>query len=207
MLRLVLTALFCVLVVTPCLAGDEGVDVGSARTIRVSGRILDAKTGEPLPEAQAMIVGDYGSHRGVAGPDGSFLVTAEAANGLGTLSIVFSHAEHQEKYVETILRDAFRGTVEARTTNGRATIKARDVDLDLACGGTADIRTKSLGSAPFRVICDGGLTGIELEVRGTTIAVLAAQPFTLRVRSGRLEITDSKNETIEMRVTARMLRR
>jgi hypothetical protein len=191
----------------PTAVADDGFDLGSARRVRVTGTIFDAKTNRPLAEGQVTVEGPYGDRRAATGPDGDFALTTDAYDGLGNVSIVFSHADYQQKYLETVLRDAFRGDVEVKVAAGRAHVKARKLDVDVACGDHADVATKTAETAPVRVVCDGPLTGVEISVRGNRIAVLAAGPFTLVVANGRMRVRDSQNETIEMRVAAAMLPR
>jgi hypothetical protein len=188
-------------------AAEEGIELGGAHHVRVTGTIFDTATKRPLSEAEVTIVSPYGSRHGDAGPDGSFNVEANADDGLGTISVIFSHGDYQQKYLETVLRDALRGDVEVKVADGRAHVKAKKLNLDLGCDGRADVVAKGAEPAPFRVVCDSGLTGVEFEVRHTKIAVLAAGPFTLRVESGRLVVRDSKNDTIELRVAAAMVPR
>jgi hypothetical protein len=188
-------------------AAEDGIFLGGAREVRVTGTIFDANTSAPLAAAQVAVEAPYGTRRADTGPDGTFFVTARADDGLGNVSVVFSHGDYQQKYLETVVRDVFRGNVDVVVAAGRARVKAKKVDLDLACGGSAEVGTKAGDATAFRVVCDGALTGVEFEVRRTRIAVLAAEPFTLRVASGRLEVRDTRASTIELRVAAAMLPR
>ncbi len=188
----------------PAAAADEGFDFGEARDVRVSGRIVDVRTGAAIPEARVAIETSGGARRATSGPDGTFAVTADSSSGVGELSIVFSHVDYQEKYLETVLRGAFHGTVEAKVMASSAHIKARKVNVDVGCGGEASVPMETVETAPVRLVCDGTLHGIELEVRGNTIAVLGEKPFTMRIESGRLSIRDSQNTSLEVRVTAVM---
>lgn len=186
---------------------DEGVDVGKTKRVVVTGTVLDAKTREPIPEAQVEIDGGFGTKRGVTGPDGRFAVTATADAGLGELSVAIDHATHQQKYLETQVRDAFPGDVTVRVESGGAHVKMKKTELDLACDESGDVPTKAHDTAPFRGVCDGTRKGVELTLRGTTVAFLATGPFTLEIRSGRFELRDSANDDLEIRVTAAMLPR
>jgi len=185
-------------------ASDEGLDLGHATNVTVTGHIFDEKTKAPLAQSQVRIDGSFETKRGIAGPDGTYAATATSATGLGVVSVVFSHSAYQEKYLDSILREAFRGDVEARVAKGSVQLRARKVDLSLACDGRAEISTKTLGSSSFHVICEGDRSGVEFEVRGTTIAVLAAGSFTLRIRNGSLEVRDATSENLELRIDAAM---
>jgi hypothetical protein len=182
---------------------DGGIQLGAARTVRVSGTVFDAKTGRPLPNAQVSIETAYETRRGDTGPDGTFLVTATSAEGLGNVSVVFSHPDYQQKYFETALNDALRNRLDVTVAGGHARAKAKKLSLDLACGQQAEIEAKG-GSARLAGVCDGQLTGAEVEVRGNRIAVLAEGPFVLRVEDGRVEVRDSQNATLDLRIGAAM---
>ena len=209
MIRTTLLALLLLAIAPPspdARAGDEGIVLGAAREVRVTGTVFDAKTLRPLPNAQVAIESAYETRRGDTGPDGTFMVTASAAEGLGNVSIVFSHPDYQQKYFETALRDAFRGRVDVTVSGGRVRVKAKKVSLDLGCGKRADVDAK-FGTATIAAVCDGELSGVELEVRGNRIAVLAAGPFAVRVDGGRLEVRDSQNERVDVRIGAAMIPR
>lgn len=188
-------------------AADEGILLGATQELRVSGRMLDSKTGQPLAEAQVTVEGPYQNDRAPSGPDGTFTVTARAEAGLGNVSIVFSHADYQQKFLETVLRDAFPGRVDVAVGAGRATVKGKKLDVDVSCGSNVQVATRYDDPTTFKVICEGGLSGVEFEIRKNRIAVLASGPFTLRLENGSLQIRDSKNTAIEMRVDAAMLPR
>jgi hypothetical protein len=184
-------------------AGEEGLQLGAAHEVRVSGTVVDARTGRPLPNAQVAIETAYETRRGDTGPDGSYLVTASAADGLGNVSVVFSHPDYQQKYFETVLRDALRDRLEVTVSGGHARMKLKKVNVDLACGQRADVETKGEAAA-VTAVCDGDLTGAELEVRGNRIAVLASGPFVVRFEDGRLEVRNSQNATLDVRIAATM---
>jgi hypothetical protein len=188
-------------------AAEDGILLGGAREVRVTGTVFDARTGAPLASAQVAVEGPYGTRRADTGPDGTFSVTARAEGGLGNVSVVFSHVDYQQKYLETVLRDAFRGDVDVEVAAGRARVRAKDLDVELGCGGRAEVGTRGPDPAAFAVVCDGPLSGVEFEVRRTRIAVLAAEPFKLRVANARLEVRDSRAAAVELRVAAAMLPR
>jgi hypothetical protein len=192
------------LVAAPVAAGDEGIDLGAAHQIRITGRVVDAATNQPVYGAQVSVEGPYLSRRADSGPDGQFVLATGAEEGLGTLSIAVNHSEFQQKYVEAVFRDALRHDVEVTVSPGRVHVKAKRLDGDVVCGGRVEVETRAGGAAPITAICEQGLTGVEIEVRRTRVAVLAAGPFTLRIRNGRLEVRDSKNDAIELRLHAAM---
>ena len=186
--------------------GEEGILLGKAQTVRVTGTVFDARTGRPLPNAQVSIETAYETRRGDTGPDGTFLVTATSTEGLGTVSVVFSHPDYQQKYFETVLRDALGKRLDATVAGGHLRMKYRRVNVDLACGQSAEVEAKA-GTATLTTVCDGDLTGAELEVRGNRIAVLGSGPFVLRIGDGQVEVRDSQNATLELRIGATMIAR
>ena len=197
-----LVALAC-----PVASADEGIVLGRLRQIRVTGRIVDSTTNRPVYGAQVAVEGPFMVRRADTGPEGEFFLATDAEDGLGTIAIAINHADYQQKYLETIFRDALRHNLEAKVAPGRVHVKYKKLDADLACGKSADLEMRAGGVAPVRAICEQGLSGIEIEVRRTRIAVLASGSFTVRVENGRLEVRDATDDAIELRVHATMVTR
>jgi hypothetical protein len=206
MLRAAIVALLLAFA-CPIASADEGIVLGRLRQIRVTGRIVDSTTNRPVYGAQVAIEGPFQVRRADTGPEGEFFLTTGSEDGLGTISIAINHGDYQQKYLETVLRDALRNNLEARVTPGRVHVKAKRIDADVACGKGVELEMRSGGVAPVRAICEQGLTGVEVEVRRTRIAVLASGSFTVRVENGRLEVRDASDDAVELRVYATMVTR
>lgn len=190
----------------PAAPAEEGLVLERVRELRVSGRVVDSRTGQPLQGALVTVEGPYQNRRAETGPDGTYFVGAGAEDGLGTVSIAFAHAEYQQKYLETLFRDAFPGKVEAEVSGPMVTVKGKRVKLALRCGqgGTLPMRA---GAAQLTTVCEQGLFGVSVEIRGNRVAVLAREPFTLRIEEGRLEVRETQATAVELRVDAAMLPR
>lgn len=188
-------------------AVDEGLQLGAIKQIRVSGRVFDAATGSPVGGAQITVEGPSQNRRSDTGPDGTYLLSADQDQGFGLVSIVVSHADYQQKYVETLFRDAFPGRVQITFLGSRARVKAKNVDLELGCGDRQTLPTKNGSQATVTILCEDGKVGAEIALRGNRVAVLASQPFALRIDNGQLSVRDSENATVDIRVDAAMLPR
>lgn len=191
----------------PTASADEGIVLGRLRQIRVTGRLVDSTTNQPIYGAQVAIEGPFQVRRADTGPDGEFFLATGSDEGLGTISIALNHSNYQQKYLETIFRDALRHKLEVKVTPGRIHVKAKRLDADVACGKSVDLEMRSGGVAPVRAICEQGASGVEIEVRRTRVAVLASGSFTVRVENGRLEVRDASDDAIELRVYATMITR
>ena len=186
---------------------EEGFALATAREIVVSGTVFDSAAGTPIAAAQITVSSDTTTDRSTTGPEGVFRVTTTTAEDLGTLSIEVSAYGYQPKYVESLLRDAFRHRIEAKVDAGKVSVKARKFNASFACGGTASVETRTGDSSPVVAVCGDGLSGLELTVRKNRIAVLSAPPYLMRVESGRIELRDLTGGRVEIRIAAAMLPR
>lgn len=186
---------------------EEGFAVGAAREIVVSGTVFDSAAGTPIPSAQVTVSSATTTDRTTTGPDGVFRVTTVASADLGTLSIEVSAYGFQPKYVEALLRDAFRNRIDAEIDGSTVSIKARKFKASLACGSSASVELKSGAGAPVTCVCGDGMTGLELTIRKNRIAILAVPPYALRVENGRIELQNVSGGRAEIRVAAAMLPR
>lgn len=188
----------------PVLAADEGIELGGAQTVRVTGHVFDAETKQPIYGAQVSVEDDYTTERSDTGPQGDFYLTAASDRGFGLISVAVNHTDYQQKYLATLLRDELRHDVEVRVMDGRAHVKSKKIDREIRCGERIEVPTRDGGSAPIVVVCEDGRTGVEMGLHESRIAVLAEGPFTLRIENGRLAVEDSKNSVVDLHVEAAM---
>jgi len=186
---------------------EEGFAVDAAREVIVSGSVFDSAAGTPIQAAQITVLSDTSTERTTTGPDGVFRMSTTSTEKLGTLSIEVSAYGYQSKYVETLLRDAFRHRIDAQVGAGAIQLKAKKFEASLACGATASIELKSGGQAPVSNVCGDGLAGLELTLRKNRVAVLAAPPYSMRVENGRIVLGGLAGGRVEIRVDAAMLPR
>jgi len=186
---------------------DEGIAVGRATEVVVSGRVFESATDAPLASAEVAVSTAFSTERATTGPDGTFRVTVGSVDGIGDISIEVSAYGFQQKYVETTLRDTFRDRLDATVTAGSVRLKAGKVKATLGCGAAAAVELEDGGSAPVASLCADGVEGIELTYRKNRLAILAAPPYAIRVESGRLEIQKLARGLVEIRIGAAMLPR
>lgn len=204
-----LVALIAILASTVLAApvSEEGFAVGAAREVVVSGTVFDSAAGTPIQAAQVTVSSATTTDRTTTGPDGVFRVTTVASADLGTLSIEVSAYGFQPKYVEALLRDAFRNRIDVQVDGGTVNIKARKFKASLACGSSASVELKSGAGAPVTSVCGDGMTGLEMTIRKNRIAILAVPPYAMRVENGRIELQNMSGGRVEIRVAAAMLPR
>lgn len=203
--KIALILLFVALVTAAAAPSDEGIALGRLREVRVTGRVFDAKTGEPLADALVTVEGPYQNHRAKTGPDGTYYLAATSEGEFGTVSIAFAHADYQQKYLETLFRGAFPKKVDVTVEGNGMRVRTKGVDVVVACGAKVDVAMRS-GSASFVAVCEEGERGFAVEMRGNRIAVSADRPFAARIENGKLEIREVDG-VLALRVDAAMLRR
>jgi hypothetical protein len=188
--------------VAPCgaRAEDPGLELGRIRELRLSGRIFDARTGEPLRNAQVTVDTPYDRKRITVGPDGLFALTVEEPQGLGLVTIVFDHEPYRQKYLETAYGELFEKRAEIVISNRGLAFAAKNAKLDLGCSARGSVDTALDTPAELAAVCERGLSGVELVARTNRMVLLGDGPFTLRLGGGRLEVRDTAVSSLTVRV-------
>jgi hypothetical protein len=182
----------------PAAAAEPGLELGRIRELRLSGRLVAHQTGTPLSHAEITVETERTRKRFVADYDGSFSGTVEDAEGLGLVTVAFAHRDHRAKALDTVAFELVPKNVDAVAASNRVRLKARKINLDLGCGGHGAIASSDV-SVDVAVVCDGGLAGVEYSKGQNRFAILAPEPFSLRVGGGRMELRDTRTSTVTLR--------
>jgi hypothetical protein len=182
----------------PSKADERGLVLGRVRELRLSGRIVEFGTGAPLAHAEVMVENDRVRKRFVADYDGTFSGVVEDASGLGLVTVIFAHSDRRAKDLDTVSFELVPKTLDAAVTGDRVRLKAKKLDLDLGCGGRG-LAVSSSVEVAVAVVCDEGLAGVEYSKEQNRFAVLAAEPFSLRVGNGRVEVRGTQVSSVTLR--------
>jgi hypothetical protein len=164
----------------------------------VSGRVVDLTTGEPLSLAEITVENERLRERFVADYDGRFSGTVRDDDGLGVVTVIFAHSDHRAKDLDTVSFELVPKTVNAAVAGNRIRLKARKIDLDLGCGGRGSVTSQGI-DVGVATVCDGGLVGVEYSKGPNRFAILAAEPYSLRVGNGRVEVRDARTASVTLR--------
>jgi hypothetical protein len=179
-------------------ADERGLVLGRVAELRVSGRVVDFTTGAPLSLAEITVETETLRERFVADYDGRFAGVVSDAGGLGVVSVIFAHSDRRAKDLDTVSFELVPKTVEAATNGNRLRVKAKKVDLDLGCGARGEVSSQGI-DVEVGAVCDGGLAGVEYAKGPNRFAILASEPFSLRVGNGRMEVRNATPSSVTLR--------
>jgi hypothetical protein len=182
----------------PSHAAERGLMLGRVSELRVSGRIVALDTGAPLSLGEVTVETERVRERFVTDYDGRFSGVVKDDGGLDLVTVIFAHSDRRAKDLDTVSFELVPKTVDASSDGSHIRIKAKRVDLDLACDDHGSISSQGI-NVDVRAVCDEGLTGVEYSKGPTRFALLAPQPFTLRVGDGRIEVRDVKSTYVTLR--------
>lgn len=201
------TAVSLVLLFAAATRAGEGLHFYNVQKLVVSGRVVAAASGEPLSGAQVTIDRGDAVERTTTGSDGEFTIEMTSTASLGDVSIVVSHVDSQEKYLETVFRDLYDGSLKVRVDSTCAVRGPHDLAAKLDCGSSCSVATRRGIASKVTNRCEPGLRGVEVAVGKNRLTLLAASPFALKISSGSLSVSDLRVQTLHLRLEAAMLPR
>jgi hypothetical protein len=182
----------------PAAADEPGLMLGRVTELRVSGRVVALDTGAPLSLAEVTVETERARERFVTDYAGRFSGVVKDEGGLGLVTVVFAHSDRRAKALDTVSFELVPKTVDASSDGSHVRVKAKKIDLNLACDGRGSVTSDGI-NVDVKAVCDEGLTGIEYAKGPNRFAVLAPQPFALRVGNGRIEVRDVKSTYVTLR--------
>jgi hypothetical protein len=186
------------LILFPAAADERGLMLGRVTELRVSGRVVALDTGAPLSLAEVTVETEQARERFVTDYAGHFSGVVKDDGGLGLVTVIFAHSDRRAKDLDTVSFELVPKTVDASSDGSHVRVKAKKIDLNLACDGRGSVTSDGI-NVDVKAICDEGLTGIEYAKGPNRFAVLAPQPFALRVGNGRIEVRDVKSTYVTLR--------
>jgi hypothetical protein len=182
----------------PSAADERGLMLGRVSELKVSGRVVALDTGAPLSLAEVTVETERARERFVTDYDGRFSGVVNDEQGLGLVSVIFAHSDRRAKDLDTVSFELIPKTVDASSDGSHIRVKAKKVDLNLACDGHGSVASQGI-NVDVTAVCGDGLTGIEYAKGPNRFAILAPQPFALRVGNGRIEVRDLKSASVTLR--------
>jgi hypothetical protein len=182
----------------PSNADERGLMLGRVTELRVSGRVVALDTGAPLSLAEVTIETERLRERFVTDYAGRFSGVVKDDGGLGLVSVIFAHSDRRAKDLDTVSFELVPKQVDASSDGSHVRLKAKRVDLNLACDGRGSVSSEGI-NVDVKAVCDEGLTGVEYSKGPNRFAILAPEPFALRVGNGRIEVRDMKSAFVTLR--------